>query len=79
MVPIQGSGHVNLGDLIEWAIGRNWSRGWVVFRGLTVFVLATCFTSTFVDLFMAYAHWKTGGVLQDFQHFFPPPSPAPSP
>jgi hypothetical protein len=70
---------MNLGDLIEGLIGENWSRGWVVLRGLTMFVLATLFTSTFISLFMVFVRWKTKGMLHDFQHFFPVPTPAPSP
>lgn len=65
------------GDLIESAIGENWSRGWVFFRGLAIVVLALLFKSTFVHLINWYAHWKASGITRDLQHAFPVPSPSP--
>lgn len=70
---------MSFGDVIEWAVSRNWSARYVMLRGLALLVLATCFTGAFKVLFMAYVNWKSGTMLHDFQHFFPPTTPSASP
>lgn len=64
------------GDLLEWAVGENWSRCWVVFRAAALVMLVVVFRGTFVHLLNWYAHWKASGITRDLQHAFPAPSPS---
>jgi hypothetical protein len=68
---------MNLGDLLEWAINRDWSPRWVAFRALLLALLVVFFRSSFTYLFNLYVHWKTTGLTREFQHLLPSPAPTP--
>jgi hypothetical protein len=60
-----------LGDLLEWAIGEDWSRRWVMLRAAAVFVLAVFFKAQFIAIFDWFVQWKAHRLLGDLNQLLP--------